>query len=200
MLKREFADPLLRGIKRSTIRLGIVVPKCDEVIVHSGGRPVAKAKIVGITYKKVSELTDEDAKLDGFNSVEELIGALRKAYGNVSGDDVLTIMRLEVVQRFDELKAGDIYYGLSPSDVARLGLRYLGKELREEEAEILELLSLGRSIREVASILYGHPLKRTMVRRVLRKTLRELVRRGIIKPPFDGGRDRKNAVRHDEGR
>ncbi len=181
MLSREFADMLLRGVKRSTIRLGIVIPKYDEVIVHSGGRPIAKARIAGVRYKKVHELADEDAKLDGFGGLGELLDALERTYKGISMDDDVTVIELEVVRKFDELRGDEVYHGLSPSDIARLGLRYLRRELSDGEVEILELLSRGLSIRGAASKLYGSPHRRFRVRRVVRRVLGELKSRGIIR-------------------
>lgn len=180
MVRGEFVKPILEGVKKATIRLGIVVPKYDEIIIHGGGRPIAKARITEIIHKKVSELTDSDAALDGFSSREELIEALKKVYGRVSPDDVVTIIKFEVIQRLDEVKSDDIYCGLNPSDIARIYLRYLRESAGEEEGKILELLSRGLSIREVAKKLYGSPEKRFRVRRAVRKALRELISRGIL--------------------
>lgn len=189
MLSREYSDLLLSGVKKTTIRLGIVLPKYDEVIVHSGGRPIAKVKIAGVEYKKVCQLTDEDAKLDGFTSVSELVDALRRTYGTISDSDYVTIIKLEVVQRFNNLKSYEPYYGLNPSDVARIGLRYLRPHLNSEDLRILELLSRGLSIRRVADVLYGSPHKRSKIRGVLRKVLRELRTRNVIKVSEELGKE-----------
>ncbi len=185
MLSKKYAELLLNGVKKATIRLGYVIPKHDEVIIHSGGKPIAKAKIVGVEYKKVRELTDDDAKLDGFNNVSELLKELRRVYNGLRQDDVVSIIKLEVTQRFDKLRSDDMYYGIAPSDIARIGLRYIRDRLNEEDLKILELLGRGYSIREVANMLYGSPLKRLKVRRALRKALRELIKEGIIKPQND---------------
>jgi len=180
MVRGEFVKPLLEGVKKATIRLGIVVPKYDEVIVHGGGRPIAKAKITEVVYKKVSELTDSDAVLDGFSSREELIEALKKVYGRMSSDDIVTIIKFEVIQRLDEVKSDDVYCGLNPSDIARIYLRYLRESVGDEERKVLELLSRGLSIREAAKRLYGSPEKRFRVRRAVRKALKELISRGVL--------------------
>ncbi|MEM1698644.1 MAG: ASCH domain-containing protein [Sulfolobales archaeon] len=181
MLSHEYANLLLSGIKKATVRLGLVVPKYDEVIIHSGGRPIAKAKIVGVEYKKVHQLTDEDAKLDGFSSVDELIDALRRTYGNIDDGSDVSIIKLEVIQRFDDLRNHDPYYGLNPSDIARIGMRYLKNELSDEEKRVLELLSKELSIRRAAVKLYGSPDRRSKIRRIVRRVLGELRRRGIVR-------------------
>ena len=181
MMRGEYTRLLLSGKKRATIRLGKVIPKYDEVIIHSWGRPIAKAKITKVIYKKVRELTVEDAKKDGFSSKEELMNELRNVYGNVKPDDLVTIIELEVIQRFDELIPEDPYLGLKPADVGRLALRYIRNELSNDELKILEELAKGKSIRIVAKELTGSPLNRGKVRRILRKALAILIKKGILK-------------------
>ncbi len=182
MVKGEYVDDILSGRKRATIRLGRVKVKYDELIVHGGGRPVAKVRVVNVTYKKVKELTDEDAKKDGFRNVNELLRALQRAYGRISPDDVVTIIEFELIQNLSELEPQDPYLGLSPADVARLALRYLQDMLSEEEKKILKDITITNSIRSTAIRLFGSIEKRWRVRRVLRRCLNELVRRGLIKP------------------
>ena len=180
MLKKEWGDLLLEGRKRATVRLGVVRPKYDELIVHSGGRPIAKVRVVGVRVKRVRDLTDYDARLDGFSSREELVEALRRAYGDVRPEDTVTIIEFELVKRLDELESDDPYMGLEPADIARLALRYLQGELSREEERILRSLTATNSIRTTAQKLYGSPLNRARVRRALRRALRMLVEKGLI--------------------
>jgi len=180
MMRGEYARLLLSGRKKATIRLGKVIPKYDEVIIHSWGRPIAKAKIVKVVYKRIRELTNEDAWKDGFKTRDELLRELRRVYGGFNDNDLVTVIELEVVQRFDKLVPEDPYLGLKPSDVGRLALRYLENELSHEELSILEELAKGRSIRRVAKRITGSPLNRNKIRRVVRKALALLVKKGII--------------------
>ncbi|MEB3780518.1 MAG: ASCH domain-containing protein [Desulfurococcales archaeon] len=182
MIKGEHADKLLRGIKETTIRLGVVKPKYDEVIIHGYGRPLAKAKIVSVRVKKVKELTIDDARRDGFKSVEELLDALESAYGKIREDDPVTIITLKVIKRLDNLESSHPYLGLDPVDIARLALRYIPNELAKEEAEIMKTLTATNSIRRTAIRLYGDLEKRWMIRRVLKRALRLLIEKGIINP------------------
>ncbi len=191
MIKGVFADKLLEGRKSTTIRLGIVKPRYREVIIHGHGRPLAKAEIVGVKVKKVRELSDEDARRDGFSSVEELLEALRKVYGDFGPDDPVTIIELRVTQRLDQLDSDDPYLGLEPADIARLALRYLREDLSEEEVKILEDLTRTNSIRSTAVRLYGSIERRFRVRRALRRALEELLRRGLIR----ARRPRGSAIR-----
>ncbi|GBF09622.1 conserved hypothetical protein [Aeropyrum pernix] len=182
MIKGVYADKLLEGRKTTTIRLGIVKPRYREVIIHGHGRPLAKAEIVDVQVKKVSELTLEDARRDGFRSVRELIESLERVYGyKLDPEDPVTIIHLRVKQRFDNLDLSDPYLGLEPADIARLGLRYLGDYLSDEEKRVLEDLTRTNSIRSTAVRLYGSIERRGRVRRVLRRVLQELLRRGLIK-------------------
>ncbi len=182
MVKGRFVDLILSGRKTTTIRLGRVVPKHDEIIIHGGGRPVAKAKIKSVVYKRVRELTEEDARKDGYSTVEELIRDLEQVYGRrVSPDDIVTIIEFEVVQTFTDLNPEDVYLGLSPVDVARIAYRYLRRELSEDEKRILDAVLRYRSIREAALKLFGTLNKRWVIRKVLRKCLRRLIEKGILR-------------------
>ena len=183
MLRGAYADKLLSGEKATTVRLGIFKPKYDEVIVHGHGRPLAKARITRVEYKLVRELTEEDARRDGFSSLEEMLDALKKVYGDISPDDKVTILHLEVVQRLDDLPVEDPYMGLEPADIARLGLRYLRGDLSDEEVRVLEDLTRTNSIRSTAVRLYGSLGRRWRVRKVLRRVLRLLRARRLLGGP-----------------
>ena len=129
--------------------------------------------------KRVSELTDDDARLDGFRTREELLEELRRVYGSISPDDPVTIIELELVKRI-EGENEDPYKGLEPADIARIALRYLQDELSEEEKRILLDLTRTNSIRMTAIRLYGGIHKRKRVRGALRKALRLLKAKGIL--------------------
>ncbi len=192
MIKGVFADKLLEGSKSTTIRLGIVKPRYKEVIVHGHGRPLAKAEVTEVRVKRVSELTEEDARRDGFKSLDDLLDALKSVYGDIGPDDYVTIIGLRVKQRLDSLESEDPYLGLEPADIARLALRYLRDELDEEEVKILEDLTRTNSIRMTAVRLYGSIERRYKVRRALRRSLEMLLERGLVRvkgrPPYKSGR------------
>jgi hypothetical protein len=181
MVKGEYVNDILSGRKRATIRLGRVQLKYNELIVHGGGRPVAKVRVENIVYKRVSELTDEDAKKDGFRNVKELLEALERAYGRkLKPDDTVTIIEFSVIQDLSKLEPQDPYLGLEPADIARLALRYIPERLSEEEKKILRDLTMTNSIRATAYRLYGDISRRWKVRRVLRRALHELLKEGYI--------------------
>ncbi|GAB6947027.1 ASCH domain-containing protein [Vulcanisaeta sp. JCM 16161] len=176
MLKSKYLDKLGNG-RFTTIRLGIIRPKYREVFIHSGGMVVAKARIVNVLYKRISELTDEDAIADGFTSREALIGELRDIYGNVSNDDWVTILTLEVTRAIGRRDDGSI--GLSPVDIARLALRY-NVPMSDEERRILQELVNEGSVRKAAIKLFNSFKGRVVIRRVVRRALKHLMRMGVI--------------------
>lgn len=181
MMKKKYVDPLLSGLKKATVRLGIVKPKFRELILHSDGRPVAKVLVRNIYYKRIYELNDEDAAKDGYSSVQELIRDLERIYGKIPIDAYVTVMELEVLQRFDNIELRDPYYGLKPSDIARIALRYLEEDVfSEEELRVLRELSKCSSIRACALRLYGDLNKRYLVRRVLKHAARILLEKKLI--------------------
>jgi Uncharacterized conserved protein len=150
MLKGAYIEKVLSNEKKATIRKGIYKPKYSEVIIHAGGRPIAKARITRVYYKKLKEIGDYEAKLEGLNSASELLKELRKVYGDVKENDYFTVIEFKVLQRLDNLPTEDPYYGLTPSDIARIALRYLSEELNEIEKKVLMDLTRTNSIRRTA--------------------------------------------------
>ncbi len=180
MIKGRYVDDLLSGRKHATIRRGIVKPKYREIIIHGGGRPVAKAIIKRVVHKRLRELNDQDAVLDGFRNRVELLGELEKVYGRLDPDEWVTIIELEVTQRIDKDSLNKPYMGLQPGDLSRIALRYLALELGEEDKKILLDLTRTNSIRATAYRLFGDIKKRSRVRRALRRALERLVEKGVI--------------------
>jgi len=174
MVKGEYAEAILSGKKRATIRLGLVKPRSKEVIIHSGGKAICKARIENVTYKRFSELTNEDAKLDGFRNLKALKEALIETYHNLSPSDMVTVIRFNVIQRFDQLDRRSPYLGLSPIDIARIALRYESLKLSDKDKGLLNVLVKEGSLRKAAEKLYGDVNKRYLIRRTLRKVLRKL--------------------------
>ncbi|MEZ0290537.1 MAG: ASCH domain-containing protein [Sulfolobales archaeon] len=181
MLKKEYAEMILSNKKTSTIRLGYVIPKKREVIVHSGGRPIAKILIEEVIHKRLYELSEEDAKREGYRDLSELIRELRKIYGEkLRRESMITIIRFRVVERLDSLDVSKPYLGLDPVDIAKLSLKYIDKELSEEERRVLEFLRELKSIRAVALKIYGDINSRYLIRKILKKSLSLLINKRII--------------------
>jgi|Deesub1362A_J573_1020465.scaffolds.fasta_scaffold01959_5 hypothetical protein len=160
---RKHGKLILEGKKRATFRRRTTAKPGDVVYVHSGGKIIGKARILSVEKRKLDEITDEDAKLDGFNSRDELIEEIQKLYGNL--EDIYMI-------KFDfeptETKNPyNFHYGNADLlEVAKKALETL--DLREKEREILELFLKTGSIRKTAIKLGGWK-KRGIVREILRK-------------------------------
>ncbi|MEM1638569.1 MAG: ASCH domain-containing protein [Desulfurococcaceae archaeon] len=180
MLKGAYIEKLLSNEKKATIRKGIYKPKYSEVIIHAGGKPVAKARITRVYYRRLKELGEYEARLEGFKNTSELVKELRRVYGDINEDDYFTVIEFEIIQKLNDLTTEDPYYGLTPSDIARIALRYLSGELNENEKKILIDLTRTNSIRKTAVNLFKDLNRRALVRRTLRKTLRLLIEKNLI--------------------
>ncbi|MEM0022786.1 MAG: ASCH domain-containing protein [Archaeoglobaceae archaeon] len=94
----EFVPAILSRAKKTTIRRGIrsyPVGKIVELTVDS--KPFAMAKVKKVVVKRVSELSDEDAIVDGFSGKDELIRALKKIYGEIDESEFVTIVHFELI-------------------------------------------------------------------------------------------------------
>ncbi|MCS7143407.1 MAG: ASCH domain-containing protein [Archaeoglobaceae archaeon] len=95
----EFISIILNGEKKTTIRRGIrryPLGKVVELTVNN--EPVALAKVKKVVVKRISEINDEDARIDGFKSKDELLSALKKIYGDLSDSEFVTIVHFEVLK------------------------------------------------------------------------------------------------------
>lgn len=189
MMKKDFAELVLAGIKTATIRLGVVKPKRKYVLLHSGGKVLAELEITGAEIKRVKDLTDEDAKQDGFEDKKSLVEVLKEIYGNIQGDDKVTIIRFKVVRRIGSSETSEFsqYLDLKPVDVASIALRY-GIKLRPRDIIILKKVAESGSIRKAAVALFGDATKRKVVRRALNRAIKKLIESGVIakKGPKEG--------------
>lgn len=94
----EFIPLILSGAKKTTIRRGIrsyPVGKVVELTVD--GKPFAMAKVRKVVIKRISEINDEEAMIDGFFGREELIRALKKIYGEISDSDFVTVVHFDLL-------------------------------------------------------------------------------------------------------
>ncbi|MCD6559953.1 MAG: ASCH domain-containing protein [Palaeococcus sp.] len=180
----RYKDALISGRKRATIRLNRVsLNPGDEVLIHSGGYVLGFARIRRVERKKVRELTDEDAKLDGFRNRGELIRALGKHYRNLSSEMDITLIEFELVEKFQKpvLSADFPYEGNLPLEIAEKALKYL--DLQEEDERLIRLFLREGSLRKAAYKLGGLH-ERHKIRKVLRRAYEELKSKGIMEPKF----------------
>ncbi len=171
--RRKFARSIIEGKKRLTIRKWTNLKPGDEVFVHSGGKIIGKARIKAVEKKHISEISDEEAKLDGFRDAEQLRAEMKKM--GYDGEVYLIHFDFEPLEA---VNPHNLYYGDSDlEDIARKSLQYL--ELSDRDREVLETFLKSGSIRRAARRL-GGARKRGEIRKVLRKCYSELVERGLI--------------------
>ncbi|MEM1645065.1 MAG: ASCH domain-containing protein [Ignisphaera sp.] len=99
IFKLDYAGKILTGEKTTTIRLSTNLNENEEVEVYVGHVRIGKALIKRIYKKRLSELSDEEVKSDGFQSKDELIKNLSKIYGNkrISSDPEVYIIEFTLI-------------------------------------------------------------------------------------------------------
>ncbi|MDH5816092.1 MAG: ASCH domain-containing protein [Candidatus Nezhaarchaeota archaeon] len=93
---KEYRRKIEKGLKKQTIRLSSSLKEGDRVKVVVGGEILGIARITKVERKALEELTDEDAKKDGFESLAQLIKALKKHYGRISSKREVCIIGFEL--------------------------------------------------------------------------------------------------------
>ena len=95
-LSEEYFDLVLSGRKTSTIRRNYVLVNNLIIPLISVKRKVL-IRILKLDYNKTfSDLTDEDARKDGFTSADELRSKLKEFYPDISNDYPMTITHFKV--------------------------------------------------------------------------------------------------------
>ena len=167
MMKGKYADIILSGKKTTTIRPGKVEVKAKEFLIHAGGKIIARAVLEDVRYKRLKNLTDEDARLDGFSSKEELKKELKEFYPDMKEHDWVTIIRFRIVEKLDRPEEKS-YAGKSAYEIAEIALRNADAlNLTDEEKNILKKLTETKSLRATARELYGNINERRRVRKIL---------------------------------
>jgi len=86
---------VLRGEKRSTIRTGQRHFEVGPLVLQSGSES-ALVRVTAVQHKSFRELTEEDAKKEGYNSLEELRHELRLLYPSIRQNSPLTLVEFEL--------------------------------------------------------------------------------------------------------
>ncbi len=93
----DFIQQILNGDKCATLRLGFRdYRKGERVIITAGDRELAVAVIKDVRFKKFRDITDTDAKLDGFKTKDALRRALIEFYGEFEENAVFTQIIFEI--------------------------------------------------------------------------------------------------------
>ncbi|NAZ27462.1 MAG: ASCH domain-containing protein [Thermogladius sp.] len=181
LFKEEYAARLIEGSKTTTIRRGIVKPRYREVILHAGSRPIAVARVEYVYYKRLREISDDEAKRDGFENKAELVKTLKRIYPGMREDEYVTIIGLRVVKRVDTVNLNKPFGGLNPVELARIGLRYLSRELTDFESRLLLELTRTGDIDLTVERALGDPGKRDLLVDLLNRVLRLLVEKQVLR-------------------
>jgi len=181
LIDSAYKSRILRGDKVTTIRYGNYEAEPGSevyLVLTPSDTAVAKIRITGIERKTVRELTDRDAKLDGFRDVRELLRELNRIYGELYGDDEVTVISFEVTKRFKDGIPLKWLKGLNyrePEEIARLYL------------ENQERLNLNRGTDFIMRRIYNEGLGRAVrtfgpkrVREALLRTYHALYGEGMI--------------------
>jgi hypothetical protein len=173
--KDRYKELLLSGKKTATIRTQCYVKEGDEVFVHCGGKIIGSAKIKKIEERSLEEIDDRIARADGFESREDLINEIRKIYGDPKK---VYVIWFDFKPFKNEIDPHEMYY--SDADLVEVARRALENLcLSQGDRKILEIFLKTQSIRKTAMKLGGIK-KRGIVRKVLRKCLNELRKKGLI--------------------
>ena len=83
--KRRFVEQVQDGSKVQTLRKQTLLVEGDEVDAKCNWTkpPFARLRITEVRALRASELTEADARLDGFETVEQMRDFLRELYGEV---------------------------------------------------------------------------------------------------------------------
>lgn len=183
LIDSTYKSRVLRGDKVTTIRYGgdyEARPGGSEVyfVLTPSDTAVAKVRITRVEKKTVRELTNEDARRDGFSDVKELLRELNRIYGELHGDDEVTVIGFEVVKRLEDGIPLKWLKGLNyrePGEIARLYL------------ENRERLNLSRETDFILRRVYNEGLGKAVrtfgpkrVHQALLKTYHALYGAGII--------------------
>lgn len=94
-LRPEFFDDVRQGKKRSTIRAGRGNLKVGPLILQSKF-DILTVELTEVIYKKFGELTQEDARADGFATLEELRKTLKQFYPNLHQNSIVTLIHFQL--------------------------------------------------------------------------------------------------------
>jgi len=92
---RRFLPLIRRGEKSSTIRKGTRPYPIGPAVLRSDGEEI-RILITGVRFSTTASLTQSDAVKDGFESLGELLDALREFYPDLLPSDSVTITSFRI--------------------------------------------------------------------------------------------------------
>jgi len=178
----KYIDDIIRGNKNLTIRLSKANLKPGDIfILHAGGKVIGKFRVKNIYTKKLYQITDEEARRDGYNNREELINDLKRIYKRLDLNREVAIIEFEPIEIINNISSEEFAWGGKKVDLielAKLILKY-DEKLNEKERKILNILIENGSLRK-AAIKLGGLNKRYIIRKILKKGFYRLKEKNII--------------------
>jgi len=92
----KFIPTIRRGEKRSTIRKGRWSIRPGLLLLESDDALLA-VKVIEVVYKRFCDLTEEDARNDGFENLDSLQKELQMIYPNLSRNSMLTVISFSLI-------------------------------------------------------------------------------------------------------
>ena len=183
-VKRRYVGGILSGAKRSTIRLGIIRLTSNRLYVECGGLVYGEVIVDSIKYAKLSELSEEDAVVDGFESLGEMREALTGIYPGIGDEDWVTVIRFRLVAKYErpvsryEVEEG---WKLTSWDYV-LHLTKLAKMYNmardAHELRVLNAIASSKSLEEACESLGG--VSDSYVKAIVARMRRRLRRIGVV--------------------
>ena len=97
--RKDFREMILSGDKTATLRMGWKDYTPGEIVnITVDSTVIATAVITSVRRKKWHQITDDDAGVDGFSTIDELRDVLVQIYGPFEDDTVFTQIKFRVVQ------------------------------------------------------------------------------------------------------
>ncbi len=94
-ISRDDMALLRAGRKKCAVRMGTASVASDEILM-TDGRGHVPVRITKVdTSRRFGELTDQDARDEGFSAREELIRDLRHYYPRARDEDLVTVIYFE---------------------------------------------------------------------------------------------------------
>ncbi|MFN3803778.1 MAG: ASCH domain-containing protein [Pyrobaculum sp.] len=99
--RERYLEKVLTGVKRVTIRHGVVRPRFSFMYIVCCEHIYAEAVITKVYYTKLGRVGEEVIKAEGLESREVLLQELREIYGDVDEEDPVTVIYFTVVRRYE---------------------------------------------------------------------------------------------------
>lgn len=95
----EFASPIRRGRKRSTIRTRAWnVRPGARMLAEFKREPTLEIEVVRVSYTRRKDLRAQDAKRDGFRDLAQLHATIDVIYGERGPDELFSVIEFKVVR------------------------------------------------------------------------------------------------------